>query len=172
VIAADTSVPYAVLTEIVFTLGTSGVSDIALLGRGGAGAATVTVYLPRRGANGVPVSAAGSKASLNLTVSLEDEGFVVSVRGQRMAPGCLAAAPGSDAGLDPTVPKMNGAFDDAQLAACATEIKRSHDAASEWSATLVGQPSSDVQAVMSTIDALRGERGELFPKVALALVRR
>jgi hypothetical protein len=172
VIAADTSVPYSVLIEIVFTLGMSGMDDIALLGRGGAGPATVALCLPRRGANGFPASPGGSKPSLDLTVRLEDAGFVVSVRGQRMAPGCIAAAPASNAGLDATVPKTDGAFDDAQLAACATEIKRSHAAASERNATLIAQPGSDVQAVLSAIDALRGERGELFPEVALGLLRR
>jgi hypothetical protein len=74
--------------------------------------------------------------------------------------------------LGATVPKTDGAFDDAQLAACATEIKRSHDGASERSATLLAQPGHDVQTVMSAIDALRGERGELFPEVALGLVHR
>ncbi len=165
VIAADASVPYAVLTEVVFTLGAYSVSDISLLGRSGAGVATAAITLPRRGANGSP-------ASLDVMVKIDDAGFVVSARGERMAPGCRAPAPASDAGGTATIPKANGSFDDARLAACASEIKGSAAATSDSSATLVAEPGSDVQTVIGVLDALRGENGALFPKVALGLVRR
>jgi hypothetical protein len=165
VIAADASVPYAVLTEVVFTLGTYSVNDVSLLGRGGAGVATAPITLPHRGASGVP-------ASLDLTVKIDDAGFMVSARGERMAPGCRATAPASDAGSTATIPKANGSFDDARLAACASEIKRSTAATSDSSATLVAEPGSDIQTVIGVLDALRGENGALFPQVALGLVRR
>jgi hypothetical protein len=169
VIAADASVPYAVLTEVVFTLGAYSLNDVSLLGRGDAGVATAAIRLPRRGANGFPVSAA---ASLDFMVKIDDAGFVVSVRGKPMAPGCHAPAPASDAGGGLTIPKANGSFDDARLAACASEIKGSAGGTSDRSATLFAELGSDVQTVVEVLDALRGENSALFPEVALGIVRR
>ena len=171
VIAADASVSYAVLTEVVFTLGSNSVNNISLLGRSGAGIATAAITLPQRGANGFPAST-GSEPGLDLTVTIDDTGFAVSARGERMAPGCRARGTAAEGGGAATVPKADGSFDDIGLATCAATIKGSAPSTSDTSATLFAEPGSDVQSVIGAVDALRGENGALFPHVALGLVRR
>jgi len=107
-------------------------------------------------------------ASLDLTVKINDAGFVVSARGERMP----RAGPATDALGTAMIPKANASSDDARLAACASEITGSAAATSESSATLVAEPDSDIQTVIRVLDALRGENGALFPRVAPGLVRR
>jgi len=93
-------------------------------------------------------------------------GFVVTAAGRRVAPGC------HEAGTGTAVPKRDDAYDFAALTACATAIKSSEPRfAGETHVTVTADAGVDVQTVVSTIDALRGPDGSLFPEVALGVPR-
>jgi len=114
---------------------------------------------------------AGSSASpFELTTQFVDSGFAVSAWGRPLAPGCQVRA--ADAGATVTIAKRDGGYDYAELAACASRIKSSPDAASETTARLFAPSSADIQAVVHAIDALHGDAGTLFSDVSIGIAPR
>jgi hypothetical protein len=198
VIAADASISYRMLTETVYTLGQERVRTVDLLVRSVAGKVAIPLTLPghpdlaspisdeaRRtilqslaGDSGAPsahsaslpapVASASAQSTppvpLNLNVIVTNPGFVVSAARRRMAPGCHEAGEGA------AVPRHDDAYDFATLTACATTIKSSEPRfATVMRVTVSADPGVDVQTLTSTLDALRGADGRLFPEVMLGV---
>jgi hypothetical protein len=193
-IAASASISYRMLTETMYTLGQERVVRVAILVRSGAEVRAIPIKLPRPGDNlisptmvsallaqlahdggpgapsATPPPRASSDASTSAAVSLSlnvigtDGGFVVSAAGQRMGPGC------HEPGTGIAVPRHDDAYDFAGLAACATTIKASSPTyAGETRVTVTLNAGLDVQLLVSTLDALRGTGGALFPEVLLGV---
>jgi len=191
VVAADASVPYRVLAEALHTLGQQDASRIALLVRAPAGARAIELARPRlamhvltgaqaaelvaraAGSSAAPratasasAKAKGDTVALDLEVIVTPDGFVVSAAGRRMAPGCREPA----AGPGPAVPVRDGTQDFALLTACASAIKASASRfMGEKTVTVSATAATDLQTVVSTVDALRGSTAALFPEVLLGV---
>jgi len=192
-LAVDVSTPYRLFIEVFYTVGQSHPARVSLLVRSGAGQAVIDVVPQlssargglcrteedKRGREAVAAilgAAAGtpipttepseavplpSNAPLCFSVVAAEKGFVVSAFGHELAPGCSAAAPR----FAVAVPKRDGAFDFAQLSACAARMK---ERASETDAVVYAKSGTDFQTVVSTMDAIRGKAdgGSLFPSAA------
>jgi hypothetical protein len=197
VLMVDVAIAYRLLSETVFTLGQERASTIALAVNSGARVGTIALTLPRRDDpelmmereaarrsvlaalatdGGARPSASAAMPSpdassvpddhLFLNVVIESAGFVVSGRGRRMSPGCREAGGGV------AVPTRDGAYDFAGLTACAATLKGSAPAyATETKVTLSAAASTNLQTVVSAIDALRGGAEPLFPVVSLGVPR-
>jgi biopolymer transport protein ExbD len=169
VIAADASIPYRMLHETLFTLGQSRVTMGNLLVRSGfvipfAFDASPLADQVRR-AHQALVPGAPPQLQLNVIVTTRTTpGFVVSAAGRSMGPGCREAGEGG------AVPKLGDLYLFAGLTACATTIKSSEPRFStETHVTITADGSVNMQTLVSTIDALRGADGLLFPEVSLGL---
>jgi biopolymer transport protein ExbD len=198
-IAADASISYRMLCEVIFTVGQERASKVSILVRSDTGVSAIEIALPgpndpdsqaemrwkilealqaeRDGGSRPPsahllppkVSAsalAAESVPLWLNVSVGPDGFIVSAAGRRMGPGC------HEEGTGTAVPRLGGAYDFAALTACASTRKGSAPAfATETKVTVSASASTDLQTVVSTMDALRGTDTPLFPKVALGVPR-
>jgi biopolymer transport protein ExbD len=201
VVMVDAAIAYRLLVETIYTLGQERASEVSIAVSSGARVCTIALTLPRRddpemmmereaarravlaalatdgGARpsapaAVPSPVPSPSASsvpdghLFLNVLIESGGFVVSGTGRRMSPGCR------EAGNGVAVPTRDGAYDFAGLTACAATLKGSAPAyATETKVTLSAAASTDVQTVVSAIDALRGGAEPLFPLVSLGVPR-
>jgi hypothetical protein len=197
VLMVDAAIAYRLLAETIYTLGQERASEVSIAVSGGARVCTIAITLPRRddpeimmereaarravlaalATDGGPrppapvaVPSRGTSSvpdgHLVLNVLIESGGFVVSGSGRRMLPGCR------EAGNGVAVPTKDGAYDFAGLAACAATLKGSAPAyAAETKVTLSAAASTDVQTVVSAIDALRGGAEPLFPLVSLGVPR-
>ncbi len=69
-----------------------------------------------------------------------------------------------------TVPRHGDAYDFEALTACAATLKSSEPRfATDARVTLSAEAGVDVQTLVSTLDALRGADGQLFPEVMLGV---
>lgn len=106
--------------------------------------------------------AASSSAGLGLLAIVVADGISLKGRGGNVAPGCMELGPGL------AIPRRDGAQDLAALRACARRLK---DAAPELAAERAVRVTANADVpfsdVLGVIEALRGERLELFPDVSL-----
>jgi biopolymer transport protein ExbD len=172
VIAADASIPYRMLHETLFTLGQSRVTTANLLVRSGFvipfafDASPLAVQVRRAQQALVP----GAPIQLQLHVIVTTgttPGFVVLAAGREMGPGCREAGEGAAV---PNPGNLGDLYLFAGLTACTTTIKSSEPRFSkETHVTITADGSVNMQTLVSTIDALRGADGLLFPEVSLGL---
>lgn len=196
-IAADASVPYRLLIETIYTLGQEGGPNVALLVRSGASVNAIELAQPRvsapladkgqfaallalagdasaphpvaprpGGSTAPPAALPPLEPSRGLDVVVTGTGFSVAA-GPRLAPGCREAG----AGPEPTVPKRDGAYDFAALGACAASVKAAPGFAAVTMVVVSATAGTNLQTVVSTMDALRGTGAPLFPQVALGVPR-
>ena len=107
-------------------------------------------------------SRASSSSGLGLLAIVVADGISLKARGGNVAPGCTDTGPGL------AIPRRDGAHDLGALRSCARRLK---DAAPEFTAerAIRVTASADVpfSDVFGTIEALRGEKLDLFPDVSL-----
>ncbi len=102
--------------------------------------------------------------SLNLNVTVTDNGIIVAGTGGKLAPGCME----TQTGRVLTVPKVNGAYDWEALRACAVTVKQEFP--DEHMVTISADPNVEYMHLITAIDALResNDEDELFPDVQLS----
>lgn len=111
------------------------------------------------GGGGSPTS------SLNLSVTIVNDGVIVAGSGGKLAPGCATTRTGRVM----TVPKVAGAYNWAALTACVARIKSEPNFADEHQVTVSADPNVEYENVISALDALRSQGDtELFPDVMLS----
>jgi biopolymer transport protein ExbD len=109
--------------------------------------------------------AADTGSSLNLSVTITAEGFIVAGSGGKLAPGCSTTAGGRVI----TVPKRGQAYDFAGLTECVARVKSEPQFRDERQVIVGADPMVQYETVIHAMDALRS-RGttELFPIVMLS----
>jgi biopolymer transport protein ExbD len=101
--------------------------------------------------------------SLNLNITITENGVIVTGSGGKLAPGCTNVATGRVV----TVPKKGGDYDWEGLTACAAEVKKEFP--DETQVTVSGEPLVEFQYVVDAMDAMRADGDEeLFPDVMLS----
>jgi biopolymer transport protein ExbD len=128
--------------------------------------ATIDTFPPRAGGSS---QRKPEQPTLGLTVIVVPDGFSVKARGGNVAPGCNDTGPGL------AIAKKDNDYDYPSLTACAKKLKNlSPDFKDETSVTISANPNIPYQAIISTIDAVRGTKDpgeELFPDVNFGLAR-
>jgi biopolymer transport protein ExbD len=172
VIAADASIPYRMLHETLYTLGQARVTTANLLVRSGLvipfsfDASPLADQVRRAREALVP----GAPIQLQLHVLVTTRmpaGFVVAAAGRSMGPGCRVVGEGAAV---PNPGNLGDLYMFSGLTACATTIKSSEPRFStERHVTITADASVNMQTLASTIDALRGADGLLFPEVSLGV---
>ncbi len=163
-VLADTSTPYRVLVEVLFTAGQSGFNRFEIAVRAADGSLRWIVSRPPQISTHDPRGA----RPLSLAVFVTDAGASIRARGENVAPGCDSAGPGV------TIPKVAGTYDHPGLTACLRKIKDLVEGAKEeTTVTLTADPAIELQTIASTMDTLKGTReaGPLFPTVYFGVAR-
>jgi biopolymer transport protein TolR len=114
------------------------------------------------GAGGKGVRDEQPKKSLGLTIMIVNQGFSIKAQGGNVAPNCRGAGPGI------AIPKRGDGYDFAALQECVERLKQSApEFQEETQAFLAGNPGTDYQTLISTMDAIRtDQKGELlFPEI-------
>jgi biopolymer transport protein TolR len=106
-------------------------------------------------------------AALGLTAFVVSGGLTLKTAAGAVAKGCRGFGGGV------TVPKAAGAQDLEAIEACARVLKSEQpDFKGETQVTVTANPGTELQEVVSVMDALRGEPGDpLFPEVHFGVVR-
>jgi biopolymer transport protein TolR len=114
----------------------------------------------RRGVGG---RSSTPEATLNLNVTIVEEGIIVTGSGAKLAPGCDTIGSGRVV----TVPKNGREYDWAGLTACAVKIKEQFP--EETQVTVTADPLIQYVHLIAALDALReDDTDELFPEVLIA----
>jgi hypothetical protein len=160
------------LAETLYTLGQARVTTANLLVRSGFvipctfDASPLVDHVRRAPEALVP----GAPTALQLQVIVTTRrtpGFVISAAGREMGPGCREAGEGAAV---PNPGNLGDLYLFAGLTACTTTIKSSEPRFSkETHVTITADGSVNMQTLVSTIDALRGADGLLFPDVSLGV---
>jgi biopolymer transport protein ExbD len=172
VIAADASIPYRMLHEALYTVGQASVTTGYLLVRSGFVIPFTFDASPLadqvRRAQQALVPGAPIQLQLHVIVTTgTTPGFVVLAAGRSMGPGCREAGEGRAV---PNPGNLGDLYLFAGLTACATTIKSSEPRFStERHVTITADASVNMQTLVTTIDALRGADGLLFPEVSLGV---
>ena len=175
-IAMDASVPYGVLADVLVTLQRLRFERYALVVRDDRGRAALQLSFAPRGlppahtppsnSGATPGAEAPSPdAPVYFGVRLDDTGYDVRAFGRALGTGCAIGA-----GI--TLPKRDGAYDDAGLTACATQKKALAPSTRDDSVSITSVPDVDYQTVVKTLDALRktADGKALFPAASFAIV--
>ncbi|MBK8170800.1 MAG: biopolymer transporter ExbD [Sandaracinaceae bacterium] len=111
-------------------------------------------------------SGGGSPASsLNLSVTIVNDGVIVAGSGGKLAPGCASTRTGRVM----TVPKVGGRYNWDALTECVARIKSDANFADEHQVTVSADPNVQYEHVIAALDALRSKGDdELFPDVMLS----
>jgi biopolymer transport protein TolR len=123
---------------------------------------TASIETNPPGAGGAGVRQEQPKKSLGLTIMVVNQGFSIKASGGNVAPGCNGAGPGI------AIPKAGEEYDYTALRECVARLKQaSPDFAEETQAFLSGNPGTDYQTIISTIDSIRSDSAgnPLFPEV-------
>lgn len=123
---------------------------------------TASIETNPPGSGGAGVRQEQPKKSLGLTIMVVNQGFSIKASGGNVAPGCSGAGPGI------AIPKTGEQYDFNALRECVARLKQaSPDFAEETQAFLSGNPGTDYQTIISTIDAIRSDSAgnPLFPDV-------
>ncbi len=111
---------------------------------------TASIETNPPGTGGKGVRQEQPKKSLGLTIMIVNQGFSIKAQGGNVAPGCDGAGPGI------AIPKVNGQYDFTGLQQCVAKLKQaSPDFAEETQAFLSGNPGTDYQTLISSMDAIR-----------------
>jgi len=103
-------------------------------------------------------------STLNLSITIADNGIIVSGSGGKLAPGCEQMQPGRVI----TVPRRgDGTYAWDELTRCAARVHRQFP--DESQVILSADPNIEYQHILSAMDAVRAEGTEpLFPDVMLS----
>lgn len=124
--------------------------------------AQLEVTLPLLNSGGVGSRSQAEEPPFRLSLTLTQNGLIVSGPNNKYAPGCQQAGTGRVI----TVPNRGGQFDWAGLTACAQRIKAAHPEAEE--VRVSGEDAVEYQNFITAVDAVRGTETEpLFPTVVL-----
>ncbi|MGF1465043.1 MAG: ExbD/TolR family protein [Sandaracinaceae bacterium] len=142
-----------VVNIIIFLLATTQVAIVV---------AEIEARLPPSGAGG----SGNGMQTLNLTVTVTDEGIVMSGSGGHVSPNCQETRGGSVV----TVPKTGPDYTEQSFSAlnrCAARIKEAHP--DEDRVIVSADPQVEFRNVVRTMDALRNDgTTELFPNLLLS----
>ena len=140
---------------------------------------TFTVSLmadaPKAGSGG-GVKSNPAEESLNLTVIIASDGYVIKGKGASIAPGCEGVGSGI------TLPRVSAPaaesfdgkrYDQAGLKKCARRLKEQvPNADVEKQVMITANPNVPFQEIVKAMDALRSdEKGELFPQVVFTVLK-
>ncbi len=140
---------------------------------------TFTVSLmadaPKAGSGG-GVKSNPAEESLNLTVIIASDGYVIKGKGASIAPGCEGVGSGI------TLPRVSAPatesfdgkrYDQAGLKKCARRLKEQvPNADVEKQVMITANPNVPFQEIIKAMDALRSdEKGELFPQVVFTVLK-
>ncbi len=124
--------------------------------------AQLEVQLPLLNTSGVGSRSNNEEPPFRLSLTLSENGIIVSGPNNKYAPGCEQAGTGRVI----TVPNSGDEYDWEGLTACAQRIKREHPEADE--VRISGNDTVEYQYFIRTVDAVRGTAAEpLFPNVVL-----
>lgn len=108
-------------------------------------------------------ASAPQEPSLNLNVTVTENGVIVTGSGGKLAPGCTTTASGRVL----TVPKKGKDYDWAALTSCAAQVKSEFP--DETQVIVSADPLIEFETVVLAMDALRAQDDkELFPQVLLS----
>ncbi|QQR91562.1 MAG: biopolymer transporter ExbD [Myxococcales bacterium] len=143
-----------VVNLIMFLLMTT-VSVIAI--------AQIDAQLPSLGRSSGKNSGTGS--SLNLSVTITDNGVMVAGSGGKLAPGCQTTTVTGTI----TVPKHGKEYDWAALTKCVAQVKSVPDFSDETQVIVTANPMIEYIHLVNAMDAVRAQGDkELFPDVLLS----
>lgn len=151
VLLADRATPYRVLYEILYTAHDSDYAELSIAVRAQSKQASVSLSL----AEGQPFD------ETEMTVMVGADGFTVQTTAGTLAHSCQRIGEGV------TLPKLGDRHDFAGLTECATHLKADAALSSLKRVTVRSAPDTELQIVVATMDALRGDAAELFPAVIL-----
>jgi biopolymer transport protein TolR len=142
---------------------------------------TFTVSLiadaPKQGKGGVAANI--KDESLNLTILIVTDGYVIKGRGATIAAGCM----GTGSGSPPTVPRVQASPNESMegglkyntegLQKCARKLKTDvPNADMEQQVMVTANPNVPFQEIVRVMDAVRrDEQGELFPNVVFTVLK-
>jgi len=123
----------------------------------------IEASLPSYSAGGVG-SQGSDEESLNLTITVVEQGVIVAAAGGKLAPGCETTGSGNVI----TVPRQGTGYDWAALTACAEKIKREYQ--DENKVTVSADPLVTYRDLIAAMDAVRQNADEeiLFDEVQLS----
>ena len=107
---------------------------------------------------------ASDEESLNLNITVVENGVIVAASNGKLAPGCEETATGRVV----TVPKDSSGYDWAGLTNCVQRIKSHYE--EERQVTVSADPTVEYQYLVAAMDAVRetDDQEELFPDVLLS----
>lgn len=112
---------------------------------------------------GVGKSSSDSGSSLNLSVTVTENGIFVAGSGGKLAPGCDSTTTGKVA----TVSKKGKEYDWQALTDCAKKVKSKFE--DETQVIVTADPMVQFEMLVAAMDAVRGtNENELFPDVMLS----
>lgn len=119
-LAVHPDVPYGTVAAVVYTLGQTGRTRLALLARKGEALVSLPIVLPSLGELGRPTRDEGrvDDASLDLAIAITGAGIVVSGSGGALEPDCQTVSPRAM-----TLPLVDGAHDLEGLTRCLVAVK-------------------------------------------------
>jgi len=114
----------------------------------------------RRGVGG---RASAQEATLNLNVTIVEQGVIVTGSGAKLAPGCDTIGSGNVI----TVPKHGNEYDWEGLTNCVAKVKEQFP--EERQVTVTADPLIQYKYIIMALDALRmKDTEELFPEVLIS----
>jgi len=153
------TVSYRMLIEILFTLGQSEMTTFAIAAPSSNGQLTEIRIVP-------PKAASELKSVLGLTVLATTEGIAIKARGGNVAPGC------TDTGAGLAFKSEGAGYRVADTVACLRMLKSvAVGFDDETTATFSASPGVLLPDVITLVDAIRGEKRDLFPNVFFGVSR-
>ncbi len=136
---------------------------------------TLMADAPKAGQGG-GVKSTVQEESLNLTVIIASDGYVIKGKGASLAPGCEGVGSGI------TLPRVSASsvesfdskkYDMVGLKKCARRLKdQVPNADVEKQVMITANPNVPFQEIVRAMDALRSdEKGELFPQVVFTVLK-
>ena len=135
---------------------------------------TLDADAPKGGGKGV--RAAVAEESLNLTVIIATDGYIIKGKGASLAPGCEGVGSGVTLPrvMATTVESSDGKkYDQVALRKCARRLKdQVPNADTERQVMITANPNVPFQEIVRAMDAVRSdEKGELFPQVVFTVLK-
>lgn len=125
--------------------------------------AELDAHLPSLSRGRRASSSSEEGSTLNLSVTISENGIIVSGSGGKLAPGCERM----QSGRVITVPRTSSGYDWAGLTTCAARVHRQFP--DETQVILSADPSIEYEHIIHAMDAVRAEGTEpLFPDVMLS----
>ena len=136
---------------------------------------TLMADAPKAGQGG-GVKSTPQEESLNLTVIIATDGYIIKGNGASLAPGCEGVGSGVTLPrvMATTVESSDGKkYDQVALRKCARRLKdQVPNADTERQVMITANPNVPFQEIVRAMDAVRSdEKGELFPQVVFTVLK-